>query len=495
VTTDTDILIVGSGFAGLGMAYNLKKAGRHDFVILERGDDVGGTWHFNTYPGCACDVPSHLYSFSFAPNPDWSQTYSPQPEIRDYLQGVADRFGIRPHVRLGHTVTGAAWDEAAGRWTVETDRGAFSTRVLIGGMGGLTEPSIPDIPGLDTFEGAMFHSARWDHDYDFAGKRVASVGTGASAIQFVPEIAKQVEHLSVVQRTPPWIMPHSNRPISESERGRYRRFPVLQKIVRGLVWSMRETNVPAFTKGSRTMKIGEAMANAHRRKQVSDPELRRKVTPDYSFGCKRVLPSNRWYRALQRDNVELLTGGLKEVRGNTIVAGDGTEREVDTIVWGTGFQVTDIPFAHLVYGVGGRSLADVWDGSMKAFKGTSIPGFPNFWMLAGPNTGLGHSSMVYMIETHIAHVMGALEAMDAAGAGIAQVRPEAMDRFIADVDARMGKTVWASGCKSWYQDATGRISVLWPDWTWKFRRDVKRFDPAEYELSRHAVPARELVAA
>jgi cation diffusion facilitator CzcD-associated flavoprotein CzcO len=286
-------------------------------------------------------------------------------------------------------------------------------------------------------------------------------------------------------------MPHSNRPISEAERARYRRRPVLQKLVRGLVWAMRETNVPAFTRGSKTMKIGEAMANAHRRRQVSDRELRRKVTPDYAFGCKRVLPSKRWYPALQRDNVELLTGGLAEVRPNTIVAGDGTEREVDAIVWGTGFQVTDIPFAHLVRGAGGRSLADVWGGSMKAFKGTSIPGFPNFWMLAGPNTGLGHSSMVYMIESHVAHVMSALTEMDRARAGVAEVRQEAMDRFVAEVDSRMGSTVWASGCKSWYRDSTGRISTLWPDWTWRFRRQVKDFDPAEYRL--RPSPAREPV--
>jgi len=493
VTTDVDILIIGSGFAGLGMAVRLKQAGRNDFTILERGDDVGGTWHFNTYPGCACDVPSHLYSFSFAPNPGWSQTYSPQPEIRDYLRGVADRFGIRPHVRLNHTATSAAWDEEAGRWVVETDQGTFTGRVLVGGMGGLTEPSIPDIPGLDTFDGAMFHSARWDHSYDFAGKRVASVGTGASAIQFVPEIAKQVDQLFVVQRTPPWIMPHSNRPISEAERARYKRFPLLQKLVRGAVWTMRETNVPAFTRGSKTMKIGEAMANAHRRKQVADPGLRRKVTPDYSFGCKRVLPSNRWYPALQRDNVELLTGGLKEVRGNTIVAGDGSEREVDAIVWGTGFMVTDLPFGDLVRGRGGRTLTEAWGGSMKAHRGTTVPGFPNLFLLAGPNTGLGHSSMVYMIETHIAHVMSALKQMDRAGAAVAEVRQEALDRFVADIDARMGRTVWASGCKSWYQDATGRIPVLWPDWTWKFRREVKEFATSEYRLS--AAPVRELVPA
>ena len=495
MTTDFDILIVGSGFSGLGMAVRLKQAGRHDFAILERGDDVGGTWHFNTYPGCACDVPSHLYSFSFAPNPGWSQTYSAQPEIRDYLRGVADRFGIRPHVRLNHTATSASWDEERGRWIVETDHGTFTGRVLVGGMGGLTEPSIPEIPGIESFDGAMFHSARWDHSYALEGKRVASVGTGASAIQFVPEIADEVDQLFVVQRTPPWIMPHSNRPISEAERARYRRRPRLQKLVRGLVWAMRETNVPAFAKGSKTMKIGEAMANAHRRKQVAAPELRRKVTPDYSFGCKRVLPSNRWYPALQRENVELLTGGLKEVRGRTIVAGDGTEREVDAIVWGTGFMVTDLPFGHLVKGRDGRTLAEVWGGSMKAHRGTSVPGFPNLFLIAGPNTGLGHSSMVYMIETHIAHVMGALKAMDKAGARIAEPREEAFRAFVADVDAKMDKTVWASGCKSWYQDSTGRISVLWPDWTWKFRREVKHFDPAEYTLSSAPVREREAVAA
>jgi cation diffusion facilitator CzcD-associated flavoprotein CzcO len=495
MTTDTDILIVGSGFAGLGMAVRLKQASMHDFVVLERGDDVGGTWHFNTYPGCACDVPSHLYSLSFAPNPEWSQTYSPQAEIGAYLKGVADRFGIREHLRLEHTVSGAEWDEAAGRWTVETDRGTFTARVLIGGMGGLTEPSIPDVPGLDEFTGAMFHSARWDHDYDFTGKRVAAIGTGASAIQFVPAIAKQVDQLHVVQRTPPWIMPHSNRPVTDRERRLYRRLPIAQKLVRGMVWSMRETNVLGFTKNPRFMAVADKISKAHMRKQISDPELLEKVMPNYTIGCKRILPSNRWYPALGRENVELLTGGLKEVRGNTIVAGDGTEREVDAIVWGTGFQVTDLPFAEVVRGRGGRSLADVWGGSMKALRGTSVPGFPNFFMLAGPNTGLGHSSMVYMIETNIAHVLGALKAMRGAGATTVEPSQEAFDAYVAEIDAKMKTTVWSTGCKSWYRDSTGRISTLWPDWTWRFRRDSRDFDPAEYRLSTTSAPARETVLA
>jgi cation diffusion facilitator CzcD-associated flavoprotein CzcO len=495
MSTDTEILIVGSGFAGLGMAARLKQAGEHDFVILERGDDVGGTWHFNTYPGCACDVPSHLYSLSFAPNPEWSQTYSPQPEIGAYLRGVADRFGIRPHVRFNHSATSAEWNEATSRWTVESDRGTFTARVLIGGMGGLTEPSIPDVPGLDQFPGAMFHSARWDHDYDFKGKRVAAIGTGASAIQFVPAIAREVERLHVVQRTPPWIMPHSNRPIRDSERRLYRRLPILQKLVRGAVWSMRETNVLGFTKNPRFMKIAEKISLAHMRKQISDPALLEKVTPDYTIGCKRILPSNRWYRALGRENVELLTGGLKEVRGSTIVAGDGSEREVDAIVWGTGFQVTDLPFAHLVRGRDGRSMADVWDGSMKALRGTSMPGFPNFFMLGGPNTGLGHSSMVYMIETNIAHVMGALQAMRAAGAGVVEPREDTFRAYVAEIDAKMKKTVWSTGCKSWYRDSTGRISTLWPDWTWRFRRESRDFDPSEYRMAAAPAPARETVPA
>ena len=482
MTPDHDIAIVGSGFSGLGMAIRLKQAGIDDFVVLERADEVGGTWQANTYPGCACDVPSHLYSFSFAPNPEWTQTYSPQPEIWAYLRRCADEFGLRPHVRLGCAVEGATWLEAERRWELETSQGTLRARVLVAGMGPLTEPRIPDIPGLDDFEGDVFHSARWNHDVDLAGKRVASIGTGASAIQYVPEIQPQVERLHVFQRTPPWVVPHSNRPIADRERRLFRALPAAQRLMRAVVYMTREVLVLGFVKSPRLMRVLERIARKHIEHEVSDPELREKVTPDYTIGCKRILPSNDWYRALSQPNVDLVTEGVSEVRPRSIVAADGSERPVDAIVFGTGFVVTDIPAAHRLRGRDGVLLADRWQGSPRAHVGTTIAGFPNLFFLAGPNTGLGHTSMVYMIESQIAHVMAALRLMRERGTDTIEVRAEAQERFNAALDRRMQRTVWTTGCASWYLDATGRNSTLWPDWTWRFRRRAGRLDPGEYRL-------------
>ena len=484
MVSEHDVVIIGSGFSGMGTAIRLKEAGFEDFVILERGDDVGGTWHFNTYPGCACDVPSHLYSFSFAPNPHWTQTYSPQPEIGAYLKRCADDFGIRPNVRLNTTVTDAAFDDETQRWTVETDKGTFRGRVLVAAQGGLAEPKIPEIDGIDSFEGATFHSARWDHDFDFRGKRVAAVGAGASAIQFVPAIQPDVAELHVIQRTPPWIMPHPNRPTTRFERQLYERLPAAQKLVRGGIYAGRELFVLGFAKDPRIMKVAERIALKHMQSQIGHrPDLIAKVTPDYTIGCKRILPSNRWFPALAQDNVSLHTGGVASIGPRSITAGDGTEVEVDAIVFGTGFQVADMPVGKFVRGRGDRTLDDVWRGSPKAYLGTTVSGFPNLFLMTGPNTGLGHSSMVYMIESQIAHVVGALSAMREQGAETIEVRQEVQDAYNAEIDDRMEGTVWNTGCASWYIDETGRNATLWPDWTWQFRRRVARFDAGDYVLA------------
>lgn len=489
-----ETVIVGSGFSGLGMAIRLKQRGDDDFVVLERDDDVGGTWNANTYPGCACDIPSHLYSFSFAPNPDWSETYSPQPEIRDYLQRCADDFGIRPHVRLRTTLTEARWNEDEGRWHIETDRGSLSARVLISAMGPLTEPKVPDLPGLDEFEGDTWHSARWNHDYDLEGKRVASIGTGASAIQYVPRIQPRVEKLHVFQRTAPWIAPHRNRPITRFERALYRAFPPAQRLNRGGIYALREALVVGLAKRPGLMKVIERVARAHREKQVKDADLLRKVTPDYAMGCKRILPSNRWYPTLQQPNVDLVTGGVREVRPNSVVGEDGVEREVDAIVFGTGFQVTEMPAANLLVGREGRPLSEIWAGSPRCHRGATVPGFPNLFLLLGPNTGLGHNSMVYMVESQIAYVLDALRVMRERGAAVAEVRPETVESWNAGIDERMEGTIWNTGCMSWYQDATGRNGAIWPDWTWRFRQETARFDEAGYEL-RTPAPAPVAVPA
>jgi cation diffusion facilitator CzcD-associated flavoprotein CzcO len=484
-----DVAILGSGFSGLGMAIRLLQQGHHDFVVLERADEVGGTWHYNTYPGCACDVPSHLYSFSFAPNPDWSQTYSPQGEIWDYLRRCADDFGVRPHIRLGHEVTEASWDEHDHRWRIETSKGPFTARVLVAGMGPLTEPKIPDVPGLEDFEGAMFHSARWDHDYDLAGKRVASIGTGASAIQYVPAIQPKVAQLHVFQRTPPWVVPHSNRPITNFERRLYRALPAAQRLVRGGVYAAREALVLGFVKNPRLMRVVELVARRHMRKQISDRELRRKVTPDYTIGCKRILPSNAWYPALDQPNVELLTDGVREVRRNSIVSNDGVERPVDAIVFGTGFHVTDMPASKHLFGRDGQRLHDAWQHSPRAYLGTAAPGFPNLFLLLGPNTGLGHGSMVYMIESQIQYVLDALRVMRERDLETVEVEQATVDRYNGRLERQIEGTVWNTGCSSWYLDHTGRNATQWPDWTWRFRQRTARFDPSEYAAEeRRPVP-------
>ena len=495
MSEQVDIAIVGSGFSGLGTAIQLKRQGRHDFVVLERAEEVGGTWWANTYPGCGCDVPSHLYSFSFAPNPEWTETYSRQPEIRDYLIRCADEFGVRPHVRFKNELTDARWDPEAQRWQVETTGGSYDARVLVLAAGALFEPKIPDFPGIDSFQGEKWHSARWNHDYDLTGKRVASIGTGASAIQLVPEVQKQADQLYVIQRTPPWVFPHSTRPTTPFERRVYKRFPALQKLVRGGVYAARETFVLGFVKQPKIMKLAEKIARSHMRKSISDPELLEKVTPDYTIGCKRILPSNKWYPALAQDNVELVTDPIKEVTPTGFVTEDGTEREVDALIFSTGFQVTEMPSSKLVRNGDGQTLRESWAGSPQAHKGTTIHGFPNLFLMLGPNTGLGHSSMVYMLESQISYFLDALRSMDTRGAAVAEVRKDAEDAYNELLHEKLDGTVWNTGCSSWYVDQHGRNVTLWPDWTFEFRRQTARFDSNSYELQPARTAPREPVAA
>ena len=496
MSESVDVAIVGSGFSGLGMAINLKRDGRDDFVVLERADEVGGTWWANTYPGCGCDVPSHLYSYSFAPNPEWTQTYSAQPEIRDYLIRCADEFGVRPHIRTGNELTEAKWDDETQRWQIETTGGSYSARVLVQAAGALFEPKIPDFPGIDSFEGEKWHSARWNHGYDLKGKKVVSIGTGASAIQLVPAIQPEVGQLTVVQRTPPWVFPHTNRPTTRFERELYKRVPALQKLVRGAVYAQRETFVLGFVKYPKIMKIAEKIAKRHIAKQLGDrSDLLEKVTPDYTIGCKRILPSNKWYPAIAQDNVELVTSGIEEVKPRSVVFEDGTEREADALIFSTGFKVTEMPSSNLVRNGEGKTLREYWDGSPQAHRGTAVAGFPNMFMLLGPNTGLGHSSMVYMAESQIAYVMDALREMDRRSAQVAQVRRGAETAYNEDLHEKLEGTVWNTGCASWYVDEHGRNVTLWPDWTFRFRRQTAKFDAGSYELQparpaeREAVPA------
>lgn len=480
----TDVAIIGAGFAGLGMAIELKRAGREDFVVLDRAAEVGGTWQANTYPGCQCDIPSNLYSFSFAPNPGWSRTFAMQPEIWDYLRRVADEFGVRPHLRLGCEVTAAAWDEEAGRWRLETSRGSLTARVLVAATGGICEPSIPRLSGAESFQGAAFHTARWNHDRDLRGRRVAVVGTGASAVQVVPRIQPLVEKLTVFQRTPPWIMPHPGRRVRPRERRLFQLLPAVQRLVRGAVYWGHETYVIPF-RHHRLSRLPQRIALAHLEEQVADPELRRRLTPGYEIGCKRILLSDEYYPALQRPNVELVSAGVAELRPHGLVDAEGREHEVDTVVWGTGFRVADMPAGDYVRGRDGRLLRDAWrQTGVQALRGTTIAGFPNLFMLTGPNTGLGHNSIVFMIESQLAYVIDALATLDARGAKVLDTRPEAQAAFNAEVQRRMRGTVWVEGgCASWYLDEQGRNPTIWPGTSWSFRRATRRFNPSEYALT------------
>ncbi len=480
------VAIIGSGFGGIGTAVQLKRQGIDDFVIVERAGDVGGVWRDNRYPGAACDVASHLYSFSWAPNPQWSRSFSPQKEILAYLQRCAQDFGIMPHMRFHHEVREAAWDEAAKHWRIETGQGMYTASVLVAAAGALSEPAIPKLPGLETFQGVKFHSATWNHDYDLRGKRVAVIGTGASAVQFVPEIQPLVRQLYLFQRTPPWIMPRPDRALSLRERRLMERFPVLQHAQRAWVYGVNEFFGNGF-RNPRLMRYMENIARRHLAEQVPDPVLRAKLTPSYTIGCKRILSSNTYFPSLTQPNVEVVTDGIAAIRGHGIVSGDGVERSVDALILGTGFQVTEYAFGKHIRGRNGRTLSETWGASPQAHVGTTVAGFPNLFLVQGPNTGLGHTSVIIMIEAQIAHIVGAICYMQRHRVAAVEPRPEAQASFVRDVDTQMRGTVWtAGGCQSWYLDATGRNSTLWPGSTWNFRRRVARFVPGEYHMTGRA---------
>lgn len=477
-----EIVIVGAGFSGIAMAAKLKRSGRHDFVIVERAEDLGGTWRDNSYPGCACDVPSHVYSFSFAPNPRWSSTFSPQAEIWDYLRRVAEEEGLLEHMHFGCELTDAAWDPGAQRWTVKTSGGELSARSLIAAAGPLSEAKVPEIDGLDGFAGTVFHSARWDHDHDLSGERVAVVGTGASSIQFVPQIQPDVSELHLFQRTPPWIVPRRARPLSRLEHRLYRAFPALQRAMRRVIYTGREVFAIPMIK-VRLSRVIRAIAGAHLKRQVPDVELRRKLTPAYAPGCKRILISNDYLPSLSQPNVKVVTDGIAEVRERSIVTASGAEVEVDTIIFGTGFRVTDPPVAERVRGRDGRSMAEVWAGSgMQGHRGTTIAGFPNLFFLLGPNTGLGHNSVMLMAEAQADYTLQALAELER-GIATIEPRPEAQQLWNDEIQQRSAGTVWLDGgCASWYLDDHGRNTTVWPDFSYRFQRALRHFDPAEYVL-------------
>ncbi len=482
----TNIIIIGSGFAGIAAAVRLKQAGEDDFLILERDSDVGGVWRDNSYPGCACDVESHLYSLSFAPNPNWSRKFSSQQEIYAYLRDCARKFGLIDHLHFQHEVKGMEWREESGEWIVATSQGDFKAQMVIGAFGALSDPAIPKLKGLDEFHGEAFHSSTWPKDFDPKGKRVAVVGTGASAIQFIPAIQPDVDSMTVFQRTPAWVVPRLDDDISPAKQKWYRRVPFLQKLTRLGIYMRRELYGIPF-RNPKYMKIVKkaAIDNIHR--AVKDPVLREKLTPSYTIGCKRILQSNTYYRAMAASNVNVVTSGVVEVNGDSIIAADGTEVKVDAIIFGTGFQITNIPFAEYILGKDGRSMADVWDGSPEAYLGTTVAGFPNLFIIQGPNTGLGHSSVIYMMESQMKHIMKVLKYMRKKKLDVMEPHLSAQKRFVAETEKSMKGTVWTSGgCQSWYLDKTGRNSTLWPGSTFAFRRLVAKLKKKDYEVRRVA---------
>jgi cation diffusion facilitator CzcD-associated flavoprotein CzcO len=480
------VAIIGSGFGGLGMAIRCKQAGVEDFVVLEKADDVGGTWRENTYPGCRCDVPSHLYSFSFAPNPEWTSTFSGQEEIWAYLRRVTTEHGVMPFIRFGHEVLGADWDAEALRWRLSTTHGEFTAQVLIAAPGLLHDPLIPSLPGAERFAGEAFHSARWNHDFDLTGKRVAVIGTGASAIQFVPQIQPRVAELKLFQRTAPWVLPRPDRPLTPLEHSLYKRFPIAQRTMREAIYWSREGLAYGLVVKPGLLGFAARRATSMLERQVSDPELRRKLTPHFQLGCKRILIADDYYPALTQPNVEVVADGIAEILPDAIVDGHGVARKVDAIIYGTGFRATDPHIGHIVRGESGETLAETWHGSPQAYLGSTFPGFPNMFLLAGPNTGIGHTSLVYLLECQIHYAFDCVRQILERGLAAVDVRRDVWQAYNDRIQQRSQSTVWLSGCDSWYLDANGRNTTLYPDFTFRFRAATRRFELGDYEVTRAA---------
>lgn len=483
---EVDVAILGAGFGGLCMAIKLREAGNDNFVILEKGSDVGGTWYFNSYPGAACDVQSHMYSFSFAGKADWSKRYAPQPEIRQYILDTTEKFGIRPFVRFNQVVSEARYDEATARWTVRTQSGdTIIARHFVMATGPLHVPAIPKIPGLESFKGKVFHSAQWDHDYDLRGKNVVSIGTGGSAIQYVPEIAPDVKQLYVFQRTPAWVIPRDERGYLGIEKSLFARFPLLRKLHRARLYWTNESRLWPILNPAIAQTL-QNLAKLFIRYQVKDPALAKKLTPDYTIGCKRILISNKYYPTFNRDNVELVTDGIQEVRENSIVTRDGVERPADCIILGTGFVVD--PRVYLrgfpLTGAQGHELLNDWKQLSQGYYGSQVAGYPNFFQLVGPNTGLGHNSIIFMIEAQVHYILECMKLMKEKGADSIEVRQDVQDRFNAKVQEGFKGTVWTTGCSSWYQSAEGGNFALWPYSTWKFWLETRRISASDYVLRK-----------
>ncbi|MBA4013482.1 MAG: NAD(P)/FAD-dependent oxidoreductase [Phenylobacterium sp.] len=484
MAADVKVAVLGAGFAGLCMGLRLKAQGETSFVILEKADRVGGTWRENIYPGAGCDIPSHLYSYSFAPNPDWPEVYSAQPDILAYIEGVVDQHDLAGHIRFEAEVTGAAWDEAAGHWRIRlADGSTVTAEAFVTAWGQLNRPKLPPIEGRESFAGQAFHSAQWDSSVDLAGKRVAVIGNGASAIQFVPEVAKVAGQLTLFQRSPNWIVPRMNRPYTAEEKAQFRARPELMDKVRAEIFHMAEDRLIAKRNG--TAPVEEVpIPLAHLHAQVTDLDLRAKLTPDYEVGCKRVLISNDFYPALTRPNVELVVDAIAEMTPQGVVDANGRLHEADVVIYATGFETKSFAGETAISGQDGVTLAQAWTSGPEAYLGITVSGFPNLFMLYGPNTNLGHNSIIYMIEAQVGYVLQALTE----GRPLS-VSPQVQAAYNDKIQAELAHTPWAGTCTSWYKTPEGKILNNWPGSAQAYAEAVGRFDAAAYQSARTAEPA------
>jgi cation diffusion facilitator CzcD-associated flavoprotein CzcO len=482
VEEEFSIAVVGAGFAGIGTAIQLQKAGIHSFTIFERAGEIGGTWRDNTYPGAACDVPSHVYSFSFEQTPEWSRMYAESGEIQQYLLDCVEKHGLRRHLRLNTAVTEARFDEQRGLWSLTTSAGdTMMARVVVSGVGGLVDPALPDVDGVDRFRGEMFHTARWNHDYDLSGKRVAVIGTGASAVQVVPAIAPKVGKLSVFQRTAAWVVPKRDQAISERAKRRYRKHPLALRLRRTLMFFMSEMLGPIIMLDApRLSRIGERISEKHLEHCVADAGLREKLRPTFQFGCKRMLISDDYWPAFERNNVELVTDRITEINGGGIVTANGREHPVDAIIFATGFALGLATAPFPVTGLGGKTLDDAWRDGAVAYKGMTVSGFPNWFIIMGPNTGPGHTSVLVYTESQIAYALQAIRRMISCRLRYVDVRQEVQDRYNEGLQKRMKHMVWSSGCNSWYLSDDGKNHALYPGFASEYCLRIRRFRPAEY---------------
>jgi len=481
---DVRVAIIGTGFAGIGLAAQLKRSGENSFVLLERASGIGGTWRDNVYPGAACDIQSHLYSYSFRPNPDWSRVYASQPEILAYLQDTVDGEGVAPHVRFDSEVLNASWNDSAERWDITTASGRVRAKILVSAAGHLSDPRLPEIDGLDGFGGPLFHSARWTPGTDLTGLRVGVIGSGASAVQIVPAIAGTAAHVTVFQRSAPYVIPRYDRLYSSAERAMFARLPETAQDLRDDLFWGNEGRFPQRRNVESFVSRIRELATEHLHDQVPHAELRRRLTPDYVIGCKRVLISNEWYPTLLRDDVTLESRRIGKFEPSGAVLSDGEAIPLDVVVSATGFEATKLPIAERIHGRTGAPLSRRWVDGEQAYACTAVPEYPNLFLMNGPNAGLGAGSIIYVVESQIQYILGALRWMREHDVAVVEADSAAETAFVADIDRRSEGTVWLSGgCDSWYLDANRRLTTLWPDFMTRFRRENGRFDPSGYVVS------------